>query len=49
MRESKEACEFHTWDEHGRPDPPAGYCGPNCRMRPLSSYASQALPATVGA
>lgn len=33
-RRSKESCPHHGWDEHGRPDPPVGYCGPKCAMRP---------------
>lgn len=32
----KEDCPHHTWDEHKRPNPPAGYCGPYCHMRPTS-------------
>lgn len=32
----KEDCPHHTWDEFNRPNPPAGYCGPYCHMRPTS-------------
>lgn len=33
-RESKKDCEYHGWLKDGRPEPPAGYCGDSCRMRP---------------